>query len=255
MHVLQYRKNFPDQKGWRPEYKADLDITLQNVSQSAIDTATLCLDFIENPMQLPRVFCNKGSEEFTIALQPGHSTKIGWSKVFTFEGNPATGSFTNVGTPIVVSLASLRYSNGMLADIGVRPIGQGVIPSSRMLPTTSGCGGPVNLTAEMSAPIILDPNGPDAAWNLGIDAKKFLPPGTANAILKTLETITFQIVIGTDGSVCDVSILKDSLGTEVYRYRIEALKKTIWFPAIENGVPVTVRMVKSWPIEHTVSRF
>lgn len=255
MHVLQYRENFQD--GWRPIYKADLDITLRNVSQSAIDTATLCLDFLRHPELPGQVICGEGSQKFTIGLQPGNSTKVGWQKVFTFgsieDVDAATGSFTDVGTAIVVSLVSLKYSNGMIGDFGRRPIGQGIIPPSKMFPANSGCEEPVDLTDKVSAPRFLGYGSSQSGdgWNFGVDSKP--PPGKDIAVIS--ETITFQVVINNNGSVCDARVLKDSLGTEVDSHRIEALKKTIWFPAIENGIPVAVRMVKTLTIEHTVGRF
>ena len=277
MHVLQYRQYFPDQNGWKPQYKAELDVTLQNVSQSAIDMVKLCLSSRRDPNGHQQMDCNGGSAKFTISLQPGHSTKIEWPDLFTFRGDSATGSFTYAGMAIDVGLVSSTYSNGRLADFGDFGvfIGQGIIPSPMKFPAKTVCEEPVDLTAEMSAPRVFD-NGhspPLNAFNFGISTK--LPPGIQAK--RVLETITYQVVIGSDGSVCDVSILKDSLGPQgvigiggsvrglphvpkdslgprVYPYRTEGLKTLTWFPAMENGVPVTVRMVKSTTIEHTVSQ-
>lgn len=261
--------------GWKFQYKADLDFTLQNVSQSAIDKVTLCLDFARDPRSEhvihygpDQVTCSAGTESVTTPIQLGHSAKIEWSDLFSFQQDPTTGDY-----PIIdVNLVSLRYSGGMLADFGSYGvvIGQGKIPSPMTFPANSNCGEPVDLTAEMSAPRSFN-NGnyaPPGTSDFGLDTN-LLPGQTGKDIS---QTITAQIVIGKDGSVCDVSILKDSfdttvftnqgtkvredtkvLGPEVYPYRIEALKTTAWFPTIENGVPVTVRMVKTIPIETTVS--
>ena len=220
----------------------------KNVSQSAIDKATLCLDFIRDPKLPGQVTCYAGSEEFTIALQPGHSTKIGWSKVFTFEGNPATGSFTDIGTAIVVSLVFLKYSNGMLADLGSFGvvIGQGIIPSSRMLSEGSGCGTPKEMSDRISEPRILDISQFLDLFNASIGN---FSPGSSGII-----TVIIEVVVDSKGSVCSASIL-NSRGLETDPRWIERLKKTTWFPATEGGVPVTVRFVKSLPIQYNVRRF
>jgi len=160
----------------------------------------------------------------------------------------------------------------MLADFGDHGviIGQTSIPPSMKFPAKSNCSEPVDLTAEMSAPRIFNNGNPATPGTVDFGLDTRLLPGQTGKDIS--ETITAQIVIGKDGSVCDVSILKDSfdttvftnqgtkvredtkvLGPEVYPYRIEVLKTIAWFPAIESGVPVTVRMVKTIPSETTVS--
>jgi hypothetical protein len=241
-HVLQYRKDLPD--GWRPVYKAVVDTTLQNTTQSVIDTADLCLDFVSDPELPGQDVCGRGDEKFTVTLKPGNSKKVGWSKIFTFEGDPATGSFTDAGKSIVVSLVSLKYANGFLAYFGPPRvvIGQGVFPSSTMFPKVSGCEAAVDFTDEMSEPRVIDAGASDGAWNYGIT-------------VSSSETVTFQVVIDSNGSVCDASILKGNRGKEADLRRSESLKKSVWFPAIQNGVPIAVRFVHSWVVQHTVTRF
>jgi hypothetical protein len=247
MHVLQYRRDLPDEKGWVPQYKADVDITLQNVSQLPIDAVTLCLSFEDPKLREVRfalTSCDRGHETFTVILPPGQYTKVAWSSIFSFAGDPATGSFTDAGKDIVVSLLDVRFGNGFFAEFHEVPIGQGVISSSQGFSEDSGCGIPKEMSDRISEPRA--PNLSQFVNSFNASIAHF-PPGSG------IITVTIEVVVGSKGSVCSASVLNSSgLKTDGW---IEGLKKTTWFPATEDGVPVTVRFVKSLPIQYNVRRF
>ena len=246
MHVLQYQRYLPDEKGWVPQYKADVDITLQNLSQLPIDAVTLCLSF-QNPKLPGLSACDNGQETFTVALPLGQNTKVAWSSIFSFAGDPATGSFTDAGKDIVVGLLNVRFGNGFFAEFPEVAIGQGIIPSSRMFPEGSGCGIPKEMSDRISEPRILDFSQFLDLFNASI--ARNLSPDSSGII-----TVIIEVVVDSKGSVCSASIL-NTLGLETDPRWIEGLKKTTWFPAIEDGVPVTVRFVKSLPIQYKARRF
>lgn len=153
-HVLMFRDYYPDGKSWRPDYKMTVDFTIQNVSKSAIDSAVLQIGVGAkainnyNAASLQAKMFN-----LQLKLQPGQIMTMFYGDVFSLGSNSATGAFENAGGSVGITLLSLTYADGMLADFGPeynRYIGVGTVPQPMTLPASS-CKTPEKLS-EVSPP-------------------------------------------------------------------------------------------------------
>jgi hypothetical protein len=155
-----FHTTYQNEKGWRPDYKMTVDFTIQNVSQSAIDSAVLQIGVGAKVINDYNA-ANLQAKMFNLQLklQPGQTMTIFYGDVFSLGGNSATGAFENAGGSVAIALLGVTYADGMLADFGPeynRYIGMGTIPPPMTLPA-SGCKTPEKLS-EVSPPRIIQPN-------------------------------------------------------------------------------------------------
>ena len=93
-HVLMFHTTYQNEKGWRPDYKMTVDFTIQNVSQSAIDSAVLQIGVGAKVINDYNA-ANLQAKMFNLQLklQPGQTMTIFYGDVFSLGSNSATGAF------------------------------------------------------------------------------------------------------------------------------------------------------------------
>jgi hypothetical protein len=264
VHVIQYRQYFTNGDGWTPDYKAALDITLQNISKYGIEKVGLCIEAASYELPIPVTpaagICDPTvpAQSFSVHLEPGGSETIPWDGVLSFNADPATGVCKYTGHFVTVAINEVQYANGFRAYFSGKAIGKGVIPPPIQLPEQSGCQTPRKIynTSDLVSM-------PRMVFVSGATPRLPLPASYGRDPQKEVEPITLDYIIGANGAVCSVSvvtapkfnIVSATVAEERIRMAIESMKQQSWFPALENGIPIASEFVKTEQMEIATSKF
>ncbi len=209
-HVLMYHDMSESENGWRPDYKMAVDIRIQNVSRSKIDTATLALNN----------YPYGGQWDVPISLEPGQSMMFYPRSVFDLGERPE-------GLPLALELLKVKYSNGMIRDINQGcDFGRTPIPPPMMVSQSSA-----NPTSASD-------------WTL---ASGVSPPRQVGSFDVTSGygkgPLAFSILVTGYGDVRDVKIKQGSWGEEADAQETELVRNSVWFPAVRDDSPVPFNLM------------
>ena len=208
-HVLMYHDMSESESGWRPDYKMAVDIRIQNVSRSKIDTATLVLNN----------YPYGGQWDVPISLEPGQSMTFYPRSVFDLGERPE-------GLPLALELLKVKYSNGMIRDIyqgcdfGKTPV-------------------PLPMTVSQSAANAES----TSTWS---PSSGVSPPRQIGSFDVTSGygkgPLTLSILVTGYGDVSDVKITQGSWGGNADAEEAELVRNSVWFPAVKDDTPVPINL-------------
>ena len=205
-HVLMYRAVSESENGWRPDYKMDVDIRVQNDTISRIETATVALDNYLGAQW-----------DISISLEPGQSMTFHPQSVFDLGENPK-------GLPIVPKLLKVKYGNGMIKDIY-----QGCDFSKTPIPPP--------MTVPPSSP------SPVSSSNWALESVASPPRRIDNVPIDVTQgfgkaKLIFSVLINSYGDVRDVKIKQGDWGDKADAQVMDSIRKFVWFPAVKDDAPV-----------------
>lgn len=208
-HVLMYHDVSESENGWRPDYKMAVDIRIQNVSGSKIETATLAL--ID--------YSYGGQWDIPNSLEPGQSTTFYPRSVFDLGGNLQ-------GLSLALHLLKVKYGNGMIQDI-YHGCDFGKTPVPPPMAVSQSAASPASASEWSPASAVSPPR------QIGsIDTSRGYGKGA----------LTFSILVTGYGDVSDVEIKQGSWGDKADAEETELIRKSLWFPAVKDDTPVPVNI-------------
>jgi hypothetical protein len=206
-HILMYHSVAESENGWRPDYKMAVDIRIQNVSSSKIETATLG----DNNYSY--------GGQWDISLEPGQSMTLYPQSVVDLGENPKV-------LPLALKLLKVKYSNGMIQDI-YQGCDFGKTPVPLPMTVSQSAANPSSAPDWSPADVVSPPRqiGP-------LDTTRGYGKGA----------LTFSILVTGYGDIRDVKIKQGSWGDKADAEETELVRKSLWFPAVKDDTPVPVNI-------------